>query len=164
MVAINDDYGQQQEPEEKHDCSKCRKIPAAIRVIQSSDRRQYQGILNLNEAVFNYRFRLLRNSPNAPIDEVQQNVQFSFTDSEGKELKLQGNVENYMRDLVTGAAVCLAVKLNASGIMPLIGNLEKALGIGNLEQELGTDFHQCQTVTPEIRQYIEDYKARGQKA
>ena len=160
MVQI---YGENGTENEKHDCSKCDKIPAAIKVRQSRDGKEYSGVLSLNDAIFDYSFKLVGEFPKT-FEELEKSVQFSFRDADGKEIAFNKTIESYMKTLVTSAATQLAMQAQSSGVREIASMLEEVLGSANALPEISTEYNACQKIIPEIRQFIEDYKIRGQKA
>lgn len=160
MDEYRDSY--QRESEGKHDCENCPKIPARIEVNSSEDGREYSGELYLGEALFGYNFRFTGNSEDIKTpQELKAHIEFLGADADGKQLQLQDKIRDYLLMLVGDAAK--NVLLQTMVARRVTGALEQALG-GKVEPIVMRRFASCVPSTPEIKQFVRDYAARGSKA
>jgi hypothetical protein len=151
--------------EKGHDCNNCDKIPSSIDITMSTDGREYYGVLNLNNALFCYKFTIPKDigRPHTP-KEIEDGTKFYFADSDGRPLSLAREMDSYMRNLVSKAAVVIAVQAKQSGVTEIGRRLETILGPNSPAPEINSQYSGCAPATPEIKKFIQDYKSRGQKA
>lgn len=146
----------------EHDCSKCNKVPAQIEITGSAKERMYHGTLQLAEASFAYSlgFKGDLSEVKKPEDVIKY-VEFKVTDADGKAMTLDEDISHYFMTVVSSAAA--QFELEAQMTRAVAGGLEQMFG-GKVEIPTEGNYKSCLPASDDVKKFLQEYKARGQKA
>ena len=151
-----------EENQKEHDCTKCDQVKSEIEVNRVEPDKCYNGTLNMNESSFAYLLRFNKDiSQIKNIDDLKNGVELTLADADGKAMTLDEKMNEYFVKVV-GTAIA-QFEITTQMTKRIAGQLEQMLG-GKIEVPNCVSYNGCIPSNDNVKKFLQDYNARGQKA